>query len=279
MEESFSVLRALPHGRQTARDRVREHGGSETTNDVATIMATISHWDQHFAVLTEAQDGTLSLRLEVDRAGVKRFYEDRVRGELIEAAHGLKKVQTPWYSLNESIGDVYRMPAGQRGHSRVAVVFPAWTDGIIGEILWEPQFTEPEPDWRVEARIADRLDAFEAAWRTGDVEKMLEQTGDETFGVMRVAEVGGDRRGRTVARSRAELRAAWTASATARITDLALTNRVVTQFYAFASYRVVLEQTGRRVERELALMLPVGRDGRFIGEFSYALEVGLSPAS
>ena len=93
MEESFSVLRALPHERQTARDRVRDHGESETTNDVATIMATISHWDRHFAVLTEAEDGTLSLRLEVDRAGVQRFYEDRVRAELIEAAHGLKKVQ------------------------------------------------------------------------------------------------------------------------------------------------------------------------------------------
>lgn len=116
MEESFSVLRALPHGRQTARDRVREHGESETTNDVAAIMATISHWDQHFAVLTEAEDGTLSLRLEVDR--------------------------------------------------------------------------------------------------------------------------------------------------------------VVTQFYAFASYRLILERPGRRAERELALMLPVGRDGRFVGEFSYALEVG-----
>ncbi len=99
---------------------------------------------------------------------------------------------------------------------------------------------------------------------------MLEQAGDEAFGVMRVAEVGGDRRERIVARSRAELRAAWTAAASARVTDLARTNRVVTQFYAFASYRVVLEQPGRRAERELALMLPVGRDGRFIGEFSYA---------
>jgi hypothetical protein len=127
----------------------------------------------------------------------------------------------------------------------------------------------------VEAQVADRLDVFEAAWRTGDVEKMLEHIGDETFSVIRVAEVGGDRRERTVARSRAELRAAWTAAATARIADLALTNRVVTQFYAFASYRLIIEQARRRAERELALMLPVGRDGRFIGEFSYALEVGL----
>lgn len=93
------------------------------------------------------------------------------------------------------------------------------------------------------------LRAFEAAWRTGDVETMLEQTGDETFGVMRVAEVGGDRRERIVARSRAELRAAWTAAASARITDLALTNRVVTQFYAFASYRLIIERAGRRTER------------------------------
>jgi hypothetical protein len=77
------------------------------------------------------------------------------------------------------------------------------------------------------------------------LEKMLEHIGDDTFSVMRVAEVGGDRRERTVAQSRAELRSAWTASAAGRITDLALTNRVVTQFYAFASYWQIIEQAGR----------------------------------
>ncbi len=64
----------------------------------------------------------------------------------------------------------------------------------------------------------------------------------------------------------------WAVWATARITDLAPTNRVVTQFHAFASYRLIIEQARRRAEHELALMLPVGRHGRFVGEFSYALE-------
>jgi hypothetical protein len=33
------------------------------------------------------------------------------------------------------------------------------------------------------------------------------------------------------------------------VADLTLTNRVVTQFYAFASFRLIIERAGRRTER------------------------------
>jgi hypothetical protein len=45
--------------------------------------------------------------------------------------------------------------------NRVAVSFPAWTDGIIGEIMW----TEPERGFMVEHRHV--LDALGRSWRFG----------------------------------------------------------------------------------------------------------------
>jgi hypothetical protein len=268
-----SVLAALPHDRQTGRDRALEHGLAEATNDVPTIMDTVSMWDQHFALLVENEDGGLDLRLEVDRAGVQQFYEERVRDWLLEASYNLKKVQMPWYSLTESIGQLFLNPTQQKSNSHVAVIFPVWTDGIIGEIMWEPQFADPKADWRIEADISRRLIAFEQAWANGDVDTMMENVEDETRSVIRVVEVGGDRRQRTVAQSRAELISAWSEETAGRIIDSAWTNRVVTQSYAFSSYRLNVELADRRVEREMARLLPVGPNGRFIGELSYAFEL------
>jgi hypothetical protein len=271
-----SVVAELPHHRLTARHRVKEHGAAEHTNDVPTIMPTVSTWDQHFALLSAPPEGGLELRLEQDRQGVQEFYEDRVRTWLLLASHGLKKVQAPWYSLHESVADIRLMPSGEVVRNRVAVLFPTWTDGIIGEIGWEPQWAEPASDWRQEADVARRLDDLDAAWLAGDVDARLAQIQDDGKSVIRIAELGGNHRQRTVARTKAELAAAWSSAEAGRVIEMEQTNRVVSYFYAFAAYRMVVELPDRTVEREVACLYPVGSGGRFVGEFSYGFEVQLS---
>ena len=42
--------------------------------------------------------------------------------------------------------------------------------------------------------------------------------------------------------------------------------------HAFASYRALLEVSGRRVARETARIFSLGADGKFTGELSYSME-------
>jgi len=91
--------------------------------------------------------------------------------------------------------------------------------------------------------------------------------------VIRVAEVNGDRRSRAVAWSKRELRDAWGPPTAGRVVEFERLNRVTTNTYVFASYKTVLELTDRRVERETALILPLGPSRKFVGELSYSMEV------
>jgi hypothetical protein len=250
---------------------------AEYGNQISEIMPTVSSWDQHFALLSPSPSGGLDLVLAGDRPGVQEYYEGTRREWSIITSHHLKEVDSPWYSLHDSVGEIRMLDGGQVESGRVAVLFPAWPDGIIGEIVWpEAAWTPASTDWKAELEIGRRLEAFEDRWRAGDVGAMLDLVEDDCCTVTRVAEIRGEHRLLTVARSKAELGAALSSPEAGRLVELERTNLVLSHFYAFAAYRMELELPDRRVEREIAALFPIGPNGRFIGQLSYGFEVRLN---
>jgi len=255
---------------------VREHGLSERTNDLDAILPTVSAWDQHFALLGSGPDGKPDLRLALDPEAVRDFYVDRVNAWRLKTSYGQSDLLARWYKLVDTRGEYTSVATGETQINHVAVLFPTWTDGIIGEIMWtEPEWAPGHLDQDQYVEIGLRLDDHDAAWRAGDVDARLATVEDRTCSVIRVAEVDGDRRQLTVARSKPELGAAWSSPSAGRVTEFERLNRITTSSYVFASYRLVLELPDRKVEREVAALLPLGPNRKFVGELSYAFEVSL----
>ena len=271
-----SVDSELPHSRMTARDAAKEHGISERSNDVSVITPTVSAWDQHFAILSSPAEGEFELQLAFDPAAVEQFYVDRIKSWLLVTSYGENDVYSRWYKLTDTRGEMTMVATGKVERNHVAVLFPAWTDGIIGEITWtEPPWAARSLRAEQKMEISRRTDAYDAAWQAGDVDARLSAIEDKTCSVVRIAEVNGPRRSRVVARSKDELHDAWTSAAAGRVLEFERLTSLTTSTYVFASYRMVLEAGGRRVERETAAILPIGPGLKFVGELSYSMEVEL----
>ena len=276
MTERRSVDSHLPHDPLTGRDMAKAHGLAERSNDLGVIMPTVSAWDQHFAVLATTAGGEFDLRLAFDTDAVKRFYVDRLDSWSLITSYGENDVCSRWYKLTDTRGEMTILATGEVQRNRVAVLFPAWTDGIIGEITWtEPPWALQQLSKEQRIEVSLQLDAFDAAWRAGDLDGRLATIEDKTCSVIRIADVNGDRRSRAVAWSKRELRGAWGSPTAGRVVEFERLNRVTTNTYVFASYKTVLELPDRQVERETALILPLGPSRRFIGELSYSMEVDL----
>jgi hypothetical protein len=273
--ERRSVDSQLPHP-MTARDKAKEHGLAERSNDLGVITPTVSAWDQHFAVLSCAADGEFNLQLALDPDAVKQFYVDRLNSWSLITSYGENDLYSRWYKLTDTRGEMTILATGEVERNRVAVLFPAWTDGIIGEITWtEPPWALAHLSKEQRIEVSLQLDAFDAAWRSGDLDGRLATIESKTCSVIRVAEVNGERRSLAVAWSKRELREAWGSPTAGRVLEFERLNRVTTNTYVFASYKTVLELADRRVERETALILPLGPDHKFIGELSYSMEVDI----
>jgi hypothetical protein len=271
-----SVDSELPYSRMTARHAAREHGLSERSNDVRVITPTVSTWDQHFAVLSSPAEGEFELQLACDPAAVEQFYVDRIKSWLLVTSYGENDVYSRWYKLTDTRGEMTMVATGKVERNHVVVLFPAWTDGIIGEITWtEPPWAARYLDTEHKMEISRRLDAYDAAWQAGDLDARLSAIEDKTCSVVRIAGVNGPRRLLAVARSKDELRDAWASAGAGRILEFERLTRLTTSTYVFASYRMVLEAGGRKVERETAAILPIGPSRRFVGELSYSMEVEL----
>jgi hypothetical protein len=274
-----SVEAALPHGHHTAGRRIATHVAAEYVNDVDRIMPTVSTFDLHFAMPAPNADGTaIDLFMATTTDEVRTYYEGTRREWNIITSHHLRTVDAPWYSLHDSVGELRILATGNIQVGRTAVLFPAWTDGIIGEITW------PQPRWSVEDRRNPtdvelthmRLhDRYLDRWQAGDVDGVLDLFADVSCSVVRIVELGGERRIRDVARSKDDLRAQLSAPEAGRIIDLELTNLAMSHWYAFAAYRYQLQLPDRRVERELASFYPVSADGRLAGQLAYGFEVAL----
>jgi hypothetical protein len=215
----------------------------------------------------------LRLQLATDSDGVRRFYVDRLSTWSLVTSYGENDLYSRWYKLTDTRGEMTMLASGEVERNRVAVLFPAWTDGIIGEITWtEPPWARQQLSKEQRIEVSLRLDAFDAAWRAGDLDGRLATVEDETCSVIRVAEANGGRRSLAVAWSKPELREAWASPTAGRVLEFERRFRLTTNTYVFASYRTVLELDGRPVERETALILPLGPNLRFVGELSYSME-------
>jgi hypothetical protein len=273
-----SVEAALPHGHHTASWRVATHVASEFTNDVEQIMPTVSSFDRHFAMPAPAGDH-IDLMLANTEADVRNYYiSTRKEWNVLRSNH-LRTLDAPWYSLHDSVGELHIIATNEDiVGARATVLFPVWTDGIIGEIVW------PQPAWsKVDARsVTDvelenmRLhDRYLKRWRAGDVNGMVDLFEEVTCSVVRIVELGGDNRVLDVARTKDDLRRQFSAPEAGRMVAFELTNLALSHFYVFSAYRYEVELPDRRVERELASLWPVGESGRFVGQLAYGFEVRL----
>jgi hypothetical protein len=274
---SLSVSAALPHDARTATRRIAQHVEAEYGNQVPVIMPTVSTWDIHFAMPAPAPAG-IDLMLATTTDEARTYYEGTRREWSIVTSHHLKTVDAPWYSLHDSVGELRMLATGEVRIGRTAVLFPAWTDGIIGEIVWAQQpWAAADGRNLTDAELATmRLhDDYVARWKDGDVDGLLDLVDDDCCTVVRIAGVAGVARSLSVAKSKHELRAQLASPGAGRIVDFELTNHVMSHWYAFAAYRMVVQLADRRVEREIAALYPIAESGRIVGQLAYGFEVDL----
>jgi hypothetical protein len=258
-------------------DRVGAHAAAELTNNLDTILPTVTSWDQQYVIVTSNSDGTVNLQSAFSSEEVKAFYTEKVATtENIGGENRLNELEGRWYDLIDTRYNVKLLPSGTTlTNLRGVFLFPTWTDGIIGEIFWnEPSWAQP---FNVEApvELTGKLIAYEDAWRKGDVEARLATIEDQTCSVARVTDVNGTHRSRFVAQTKAELHAAWSSPEAGKVLDFKRLHHVVSTYYVFAVHRLVIEVAGELFLRETATLLPLGPNRKFVGELSYAFEVKL----
>jgi hypothetical protein len=276
MPEKRSLESELPHSATTARDRARAHARAEVTpTTIDAILSTVSTWDTNFAAFQAPLDEDLMLRLELDTPHVRDYYIDtHIDHHLVLTQYCYSELNGTWYQFTDQSADLKMIETGEVVPVHVAVLFPTWTDGIIGEIAFlKPEWASQPFDLAQQMRLSRQLDAFDDGWGSGDLDAMLATVQDKTHSVIRVAEVNGDRRHRAVARTKDELRTAWGSPEAGRVLELERLHQSMTNWYVFASYRTVVELPDRKVIRETARTLPVGPGGQFIGELSYSMEM------
>jgi hypothetical protein len=122
---------------------IDRHIQSEYTNDVPTIMATISATPRY--ALTSGQSGTPLLTVLNNRDDVASYYAwtHQSHHEPIATRHP-KQVVTDWYVFCEALPS--QRPVGQAEIvlTNYALLFPFADDGMIGEIMWKRSvFEEP----------------------------------------------------------------------------------------------------------------------------------------
>jgi hypothetical protein len=275
--DGYSLESRLPHGPLTGLTKAREHAHSERSNDASIILPTVSTWDSNFVILSALPNGELKLETWLDPEAVGDFYRERV----LHRHHTLmqycvNEFSTSWYQFTEQLGDLLWIETDQVVQVHVVGLFPAWVDGIIGEICWHAPEWMNEPFGAAQrVQLSRRLDEFDEAWRRGDVDSMLAMVGEPTSSVIRVVEFNGEARYRAIAGSKDELAAAWGAPELGRVIELERVHQCITNWYVFAAYNVVVEVGGRTLTRETARILPVGPNGEFLGELSYSMEAGV----
>jgi hypothetical protein len=263
----------LPHSRATALEWGRKHARLELTNDFDVLRPTISTWDQNFTILSSAAAGDLALATAFDAAEVEEFYLRSHDNRQVVDAQCHKELNARWYQFSEQHAGLRTVATGELERILVANIYPAWTDGILGELVWiQPTWAAQTVDAEQQIALSRQLDAFDDAWRAGDVEAKLATIEDQTCSAIRVVETPGGHRHRAVAWTKEELREAWSRPEAGRVLELERVHHCATAWYVFASYTMLIDVGGRSVERETAAILPVGPNRKFIGELSYSMQ-------
>ena len=121
-------------------------------------------------------------------------------------------------------------------------------------------------------RNARLHEQFVQAWREGDVDSMVGLLDEECCSCIRTVEVSGERRTRTVARTRDDHRRYLASPEAFRPHSLRVTNLVTGDWYVFAEYLGELDAEPGRVNRQLAVLYPVTEEGRLVGQLAYAMD-------
>jgi hypothetical protein len=272
--DKHSIEPRLPHSSNTGLVMARAHARSERTNDFDSIMATVSRWDSNFVILAPLPEGEFEFNQWLTPEGVDAFYESSLSRQDTLEQFPVNEINSSWHQFTEALGDLRYHSDGEIHQVHVAVLFPVWVDGILGEICWKaPEWAMQPFDCAQRVELTRQLEAFDDGWRAGDSLAMAATLGETAHGVIRIAEVDGARRFRAVVNTKDELISAWDAPEAGRVVELERVNQIITNWYVYASYRMLLDVSGRQVVRETALILPVGPDRKFLGELSYAVEV------
>jgi hypothetical protein len=254
--------------------RAREHAQSERSNDAAVILPTVSSWDTNFVILLYRPDGELEVETWLTPEAAREFYEERqlTRHNTLRQ-YRISEFNGSWCQFTEQRADLRWLATGEIISVHVAGLFPTWTDGILGEICWhEPAWANVPFDSASQADLIRVYESFEAAWQNGDVDAMLATFDDKTGSAIRIVETDGARRYRAIARTKDQLRDAWSSPEVGRVVELEMLHQCMTNWHVSTLHRLVVETSDRTVVRETARILPVGPKGTFLGELSYSME-------
>lgn len=268
----------IPHAADTVVQVVTTHSRAELAGQAAGsaegIIATVSKWDQQYALLGSRPGGDIALTTFCTFDEVRQYYIDKMTSNRYYGGEQRRyEFHGRWFELLDTECDIVWLDSGEWEHKRVVNLQPIWPDGIVGEIVWaEPKGASRSlnPDQLLAINL--RLNAFDEAWRSGDHDARLVTIEDRTCSAIRVVEVNGLRRSRAETHTKGELRDAWNAPEAGRVLDLQRLAHTVTNMYAFALYKAVLEMPYGNVVRETAMILPLGPNHKFIGELSYSME-------
>jgi hypothetical protein len=125
---------------------VDRHIQSEYTNDIPTIMATISASPRY--ALTSGQSGTPLLTVLNNRDEVASYYAwtHQSHHEPIGTRHP-KQVVTDWYVFCEALPSQRPVGGSEIVLTNYALLFPFADDGMIGEIMWKRSVFEEPTDF------------------------------------------------------------------------------------------------------------------------------------
>lgn len=278
MSELRGVQGWLPEAGARSLYNVRRHVAAETTGDTEAICATVSK-NVFFAVplRTRAGNETPPGTVLTSYDEVHDYYAKRADSYVVSASCQLRSVAGDWYVFNESAATL-RPASGPDFVVDSAILFPTAEDGIRGEIcITRHPFADvaagrvPEVPTDgsfpvAEMANAELLDGWLAALQGGRRAEIASRLStrhalairlDDRHGVPRL--YGGDARtppGEALAEIFAGAR------------DVAILTRVVSAWYVFAEYAVLLED-GRL--RHLALLQST-EAGRLTSSFGYGFE-------
>lgn len=266
----------LPHSASTVADKVNDLNVAALSNDPEKILPAYSAWDANSVSLSSNADGSLNLTtaftLEERRQLItSNFSQYHFPG----GENRLNELQGRWYDLVDTRYNVTVLSSGTTLNRRGVYLFLTWTDGVIGSLVWSEPSSVPPFNVEEPKALTHQLIAYEDAWRSEDVTARLATIETQTCSVARVTDSTGTRRSRFVAKTKDELRTAWDPATAGAVLELERLHHVISTYYVFAAYRVVLKVAGRKVLRETAVLLPLGPNRKFVGELSYSFETEL----
>jgi len=252
-------------------DTVNAHLAAEFSNDVDGILSTVDP-EPRFVLCLPA-DGALTLAAISDWEGVVGHYSGMKQWLDVLRSTQIRRLSTDWYVFQQSVATVRDVASRKEYAVDTAVFFPVDTQGIKGEILWNPlsfsDFEKVGPAGRPEGPtvalmdVVERHDEFVETWRSGDPEKLASILATECAWATRNYGKEADDRPMMSGLGRAEVTAALVDGLAGwQPRSATVLNRIVTGWYVFAE---VSWDMGDGTAVRTGTVSGVGATGRIAG--------------